>query len=169
MFDFLLACTLALTAIGGFFVFLGSRNLKKLVDGHKVDMTAQFSEFHKFMTVSACVIICGIPLMLINVLTEGNPVTDMIAMVGIYLLLLYFILNIFNRKVILTGSGIVIITAFGSGYAISNAEFIGARSGNKGMPIRASYFTTTRGRVTVDEQMMNFHLVVAELRRRASP
>ena len=87
-------------------------------------------------------------------------------MCGLYGLLLYFVLNIFNRKIILTSTGIVTRTALGKVVAISNQEFLGARIDKRVAPIRAVCFTTRRHRVMVDEQMPNYHTVVAELQRR---
>ncbi|MEH6437185.1 hypothetical protein [Massilia sp. DD77] len=168
MFDFLLAGTVLVAAIGFVGVLNGARNTRILTAGHEIDIQAGFGEFHKFMTIFCYLVVCGIPLALFNILKDGDPVTDMMAMTGIYLLLLYFILSIFNRKVILTARGAIEIDLFGNGRAIGNEDLAGARLQKKTLPIRAARFTTRHSHITVDEQMINYHQVVAELRNRAS-
>lgn len=118
------------------------------------------------MVITACIILCGIPLALVNVLTDGNPVVDVIAMGGLYLLLLYFVLNIFNRKIFVTSSGIAARTALGRMVWLSNHELANARMSKRVVLIRATCFSTPQHRVLIDEQMLNYHMVVAELQRR---
>ena len=167
MLNFLLVCTITLAIVSAVLVGAGARHLNHVLGKHKIEMTAGFESFHRCMVVAACIILCGIPMMLVNVLTDGDPVTDRLAMCGLYGLVLFFILNIFNRKIILTSSGIVARTALGKVYVIGNQEFAGARMDKRTAPIRAVCFTTRQHRVIIDEQMLNFHLMVVELQRRA--
>ena len=167
MLNFLLVATLTLAIVSAVLVRRGSRRLNSVLDAHRIDMTAGFRTFHRFMVLAACFILCGIPVLLVNVLTEGDPVTDRLAMCGVYGLLLYFVLSIFNRKIILTSTGIITRTALGKVLAISNQEFLGARMDKRMKRVGAVCFVTPRHRVIIDEQMENYHMVVAELRRRA--
>lgn len=167
MLNFLLVSTVTLAIVSSVLVGVAARRLNIVLSAHRIDMTAGFDTFHRFMVVTACIILCGIPIMLANVLTDGDPVTDTISMCGFYGLLLYFVLNIFNRKIILTSSGIVARTALGKVYSINNQDFLGARMDKRVAPIRAMCFTARRHRVIIDEQMLNYHMVVVELQRRA--
>lgn len=165
--NFLLVGTMTLAIVSAVLVRIGSRRLNDVLGTHRIDMTAGFDTFHRFMVVAACFILCGIPVLLADVLTEGDPVTDRLAMCGVYGLLLYFVLNIFNRKVILTSTGIVTRTALGKVLAVSNQELLGARMDKRMKRVGSVCFVTPRHRVIIDEQMENYHLVVAELQRRA--
>ena len=167
MLNFHLVGTMTLAIVSCVLVRLGSHRLNDVLGAHRIDMAAGFDTFHRFMVVAACIILCGIPIMLVNVLTDGDPMTDRLAMCGLYGLLLYFVLNIFNRKIILTSTGIVTRTALGKVYAISNQEFLGARTDKRMKRVGAVCFVTPRHRVIIDEQMPNYHVVVAELQRRA--
>lgn len=165
--NFLLVATVTFAIVSAVLVRMGSRRLNDVLGAHRIDMTAGFDTFHRFMVVAACFILCGIPVLLANVLTEGDPMTDRLAMCGVYGLLLYFVLNIFNRKILLTSSGIVTRTALGKVLAISNQEFLGARMDKRMKRVGSVCFVTPRHRVNIDEQMENYHVVVAELQRRA--
>ncbi|UVW28522.1 hypothetical protein [Massilia sp. H6] len=167
MQNFLLAGTAALAIVSFLLVGVGSQRLGRVLGAQQVDMTAGFDTFHRSMVVAACVVLCGIPVLLVNILTDGDPLSDRLAMCGLYSLLLYFVLNIFNRKIILTSSGIVTRTALGKVLAVSNQEFLGARMDKRMKRIGAVCFVTPRHRVIIDEQMENYHMVVAELQRRA--
>jgi hypothetical protein len=168
MLAYVINCSIISLLVGAILVSLGNARRKKILAHSKLLFIAEYSATHRLIAVISGAVLFCMPLLLSNVLKEENPVSDRIVMAGYYLLILYFNLAIFNRKVMLTECTILASGMLGKIQVIPNEKFKRAHVARIKMSTRGYKFSNEYGRIVIDEKMAGFHAVEMELRQRAA-
>jgi hypothetical protein len=167
MINYILNCTtISLIIIFGF-TFLARRERKKLFSTSKIVLVAEYKSVHHLIAVISAVTMFVMPLILSGILKEQDPGADRVVMGVYYVIIQYFTLAIFNRKVFLSEGFIYVSGLFGRIREIPNESFKRARITNIKMATRGYRFSNEHVKFDLDEKMQNFYEVEVELRRRA--